>query len=46
MECDFEANAENEDELMSQITEHAAQVHDIKTMPPDIMEKVLQAITV
>ncbi len=45
MECDFEVTAETEDELMPKIAEHAAQAHDMETIPADVMDKVHQAIT-
>ena len=45
MDCDFEASADSEDELMPQIAEHADQAHDIKTISPELMDQVRQAIT-
>lgn len=44
MDCDFEVTAETEDELMPKIAEHGDKAHDMKTIPPDVMEKVKQAI--
>lgn len=45
MDCDFEAKAETEDELMAKIAEHADQAHDMKPIAPDVMDKVKQVIT-
>ena len=42
--CDFEARAETEDELLEQAAQHAAQVHEITEMTPDLVEKVRGAI--
>ena len=44
MACTFEASASTEQELMKKISEHAASVHNIKQVPPDLMEKIKQAI--
>ena len=44
MKCDFEATAKTEDELMKKIAEHAHKAHNMKTIPPDVMEKVNKAI--
>jgi len=44
LDCDFEAAADTEDELMKKIAEHAAEVHDMKTIPPEVIEKVKAAI--
>ncbi len=44
MDCDFEARAETEDELLEQAAQHAAQVHEITEMTPDLVEKVRGAI--
>jgi predicted small metal-binding protein len=44
MACPFEASAKTEDELMKQIGEHAAKVHDMKTVPADMMVKIKKAI--
>ena len=42
--CGWEATAETEDELLKKIAEHAADEHDMKEIPPDMMEKVKSAI--
>ncbi len=44
MVCSFETSADTEAELMAKIAEHAKEVHDMKTIPPDMMEKVKKAI--
>ena len=44
LDCDFEVAADTEDELMKKIAEHAAEVHDMKTIPPEVIEKVKAAI--
>ncbi len=44
MACDFEATAKTRDALMKKISEHASKAHDMKTIPPEMMEKVKKAI--
>jgi len=44
MNCGFEATADTKDELMQKIAEHASQAHNMKTIPPDVMDKVNKAI--
>lgn len=44
IDCKFEATDKTEDRLMKIIAEHACEEHDIKTIPPDIMEKIKKAI--
>ncbi len=44
MACNFEATAKTEDELMKKIAEHDRKAHNMKTMSPDMMEKVKKAI--
>lgn len=44
MKCDFGATAKTQDELMKKIAEHARKAHNMKTIPPDVMEKVKKAI--
>ncbi len=44
MECPFEANAKSEPELMTMIATHAAAVHNMKDVPPDMMVKIKAAI--
>ena len=43
-DCDFVARAETEEELMQQVAEHAAAVHGMQEVPPEIAEKVQAAI--
>lgn len=40
MKCGFEVKDENQDELMKMIALHGASSHDIKEIPPDMMEKI------
>ena len=42
--CNFEATAKTEDELMKKIAEHARRAHNMKTIPPDMMENVKKAV--
>ena len=44
MDCRFETTANTEGELMKKIAEHGSQAHDMKTIPPEVMEKVKKAI--
>jgi predicted small metal-binding protein len=44
LDCPFEATAATEDELMKKISAHAASVHNMKTVPPDMMAKIKKAI--
>ena len=44
MNCRFEATAKTQDELMKKIAEHARKAHNMKTIPPDVMEKVKKTI--
>jgi predicted small metal-binding protein len=44
MACPFETTAKTEAELMTKIAEHARKAHGMKTIPPDLMEKVKKAI--
>lgn len=46
MDCDYETSAETEGQLLAKIAEHADEAHDIKMMSPELMDKVLQAVTV
>jgi predicted small metal-binding protein len=46
MTCSFEALADTEDELMKKIAAHAASVHNITTVSPDLAAKIKQAIKV
>ncbi|MBI4283231.1 MAG: DUF1059 domain-containing protein [Chloroflexi bacterium] len=44
MKCEFEVKDENQDELMKMISLHAANTHDMKSIPPDMAEKVKKVI--
>ena len=44
MKCNFEVKDENQDELMQIIALHGEKSHDIKEIPPEMMEKVKKAI--
>ena len=44
MDCGFKATAETEDELLKKVAEHAAEVHDLKEISPEMMEKVKSII--
>lgn len=44
MSCEWGATAKTENELMQKIADHAAKVHNMKPIPPDVMEKVKKAI--
>jgi predicted small metal-binding protein len=44
MKCDWKVTGKTEGEIMPKIAEHAAKVHNMKTIPPDMMEKVKKAI--
>ncbi|MGE0353397.1 MAG: DUF1059 domain-containing protein [Gemmatimonadales bacterium] len=42
--CKFVATAESEQELLQAVAKHAAEVHGIKEIPPDLAGKVKAAI--
>lgn len=42
--CEFEATAKTEDKLMEKIAEHASEVHNMKTIPPDTMDRIKKVI--
>ena len=44
MSCPFEASAPTEEELMKKIADHGAKVHNLKTIPPDMMDKIKKVI--
>ena len=44
MDCPFETKAKTEPELMKAIAAHAATVHKMKDVPPDMMKKIKAAI--
>ena len=41
VDCDFVARAENFDELMKKVKEHAQKDHGYKDIPPELVEKAL-----
>jgi predicted small metal-binding protein len=43
-DCDFVASAATEEELMRQVTEHAAKAHGITAITPELAAKVKAAI--
>ncbi len=43
-DCGGVIRADTEEELFSQVAEHAKTVHDLKEITPDILEKVRAAI--
>lgn len=44
MDCPFEASALTKGSLLKKITKHAADVHNMKEIPPDMMEKFKAAM--
>lgn len=44
MKCGFEVKDENQDEMMQILALHAEKTHNLKTIPPDLMQKVQKAI--
>ncbi len=44
MKCGFEVKTENADEMMPMIALHAEKSHNMKEIPPDMVEKVKKAI--
>ncbi|MCW4010111.1 MAG: DUF1059 domain-containing protein [Candidatus Bathyarchaeota archaeon] len=46
MKCGFETSAATEEELMKKITAHAASVHNIQTVSPELAQKIKNAIKV
>lgn len=43
-DCDFEAWAETEEELMEMVALHAKQAHGMDEIPPEMAEQVRSAI--
>lgn len=43
-DCDFEAWAETEEELMEMVALHAKTAHGIEEIPPEMSERVRDAI--
>ena len=44
MECDFEAHGRSDDEVVQQAATHAARVHGITEITPDLETRVRAAI--
>jgi predicted small metal-binding protein len=44
MKCGFEVKDENREEMMQIFALHAEKTHNLKTIPPDLMQKVQKAI--
>jgi predicted small metal-binding protein len=44
MDCDFEARAETEEELLKKVAEHAGTTHDMTEIPEEVLAKVRAAI--
>jgi predicted small metal-binding protein len=44
MECPFETKALTKGGLMKKISKHAAEAHQMKEVPADVMEKIQKAI--
>jgi predicted small metal-binding protein len=44
MDCDFEARAETEEELLKKVAEHAGTTHDMKEIPEEVLAKIRAAI--
>lgn len=42
--CSFKASAPTEEELMKQVSQHAAQKHGVKEVTPELAAKVKAAI--
>jgi len=44
MDCDFEARADTEEEILKKVAEHVQTVHNMKEIPEEVVEKVRAAI--
>ncbi len=44
LDCDFEARAETEEELLKKVAEHAGTTHDMTDIPEEVLAKVRAAI--
>ena len=44
MDCDFEARAETEEELLKKVAEHAWATHDMTEISEEVLAKVRAAI--
>lgn len=43
-DCDGVIKAENEEQLMKQVAEHAGDVHNVTEVTPELVEKVRAAV--
>ncbi len=43
--CDASFQAETEDEILSQVADHASDAHDMQQVPPDVVAQVRENIT-
>jgi predicted small metal-binding protein len=44
MTCGFEVKDDNQDEMLQILALHAEKTHNIKTIPPELMQKIQKAI--
>ena len=44
MDCDFEARAETEEEILKKVAEHAGTTHDMTEISEEVLAKVRAAI--
>ncbi len=44
MTCGFEVKDDSQEELMQILALHAEKTHNLKTIPPDVMQKIQKAI--
>lgn len=44
MDCDFVTKAESQEELMSKVVQHAAEVHGITEITPELAQKVNEVV--
>ena len=44
LDCDFEAQAETEEELLKKVAEHAGTTHNMTEIPEEVLAKVRAAI--
>ena len=44
MKCGFELKDESKEELMQLLAMHAEKTHNMKSIPPDVMQKIEKAI--
>lgn len=43
-DCDGVVRAETEEEVLAQVAAHAKAVHNIETVPPEVVEKVREVM--